>query len=65
MAVVSLENVFNPFGSIVKLSQNGDILKIIEAGNGEEWRFSCDVNEENEHLWIGSVAEPYVAKIKL
>ncbi|CDP07822.1 unnamed protein product [Coffea canephora] len=64
VAVNSPDNKINPFGLIVKLSQNGDVLKILEAGKGEAWRYSSDVNEVNENLWIGSVTEPYVAKLE-
>lgn len=65
VAVISLDTMVNPYGSIVKLSQNGDILKILEAGKGKAWRYSSDVNEQNKNLWIGSVAEPYVAKLNI
>ncbi|XP_027102931.2 protein STRICTOSIDINE SYNTHASE-LIKE 2 [Coffea arabica] len=65
VAVRSLDTKVNPYGSIVKLSQNGDILKILEAGNGEAWRYGSDANEQNKNLWIGSFTEPYVAKLKI
>ncbi|CDP07817.1 unnamed protein product [Coffea canephora] len=65
VAANSRDGIYNPLGMIVKLSQNGDILKVLEAGNGETWQLSSDVNEQNGSLWIGSVEESRVVKIKL
>ncbi|KAL3514058.1 hypothetical protein ACH5RR_026775 [Cinchona calisaya] len=55
----------NRYGLLVKLSQNGNILKTLRAEDGERWRYSSDVDEENENLWIGSVIESHVVKLEV
>ncbi|KAL3516945.1 hypothetical protein ACH5RR_023847 [Cinchona calisaya] len=54
----------NRYELLVKLSQNGNILKTLKAGDGETWRYSVDVAEKNGSLWIGSVVESPVVKLE-
>ncbi|XP_027124312.2 protein STRICTOSIDINE SYNTHASE-LIKE 10-like [Coffea arabica] len=65
VATNSRDGIFNPLGMIIKLSPEGDILKIIGAGNGVTWGFSSDVNEHNGNLWIGSVEGSRVVRLTL
>ncbi|KAL3516951.1 hypothetical protein ACH5RR_023853 [Cinchona calisaya] len=62
---VNSNNWESRYGLLVKLSQNGNILKTIKAGDGETWRYSSDAYEKNGDLWIGSVVEPRVVKLEV
>lgn len=52
-------------GVAVKLSENGDIVQIIEDKLGKVWKYSSEVHERDGYLWIGSVVMPYAVEIKI
>lgn len=50
----------------IRISEEGEVMEIIE-GNGElKWRTISEVEEgEDGIVWIGSINSPFAAKIKL
>ncbi|XP_071721241.1 protein STRICTOSIDINE SYNTHASE-LIKE 2-like isoform X2 [Rutidosis leptorrhynchoides] len=52
-------------GLAAKLGVDGEILKILEDTNGKIWKYASEVMEIDEHLWIGSVENPFVVKLKM
>lgn len=56
---------FKGCGIAVRLSENGEILEMLEDKYGKKWMFASEVEESNGYLWIGSVQMPYVFKQKL
>ncbi|KAL3637172.1 hypothetical protein CASFOL_019471 [Castilleja foliolosa] len=49
-----------PHATAVKLSNKGEILRVLEDVNGTTLRFISEIEERNGKLWIGSVLVPYV-----
>ncbi|XP_073154953.1 protein STRICTOSIDINE SYNTHASE-LIKE 10-like [Henckelia pumila] len=49
-----------PHAVAVKLSNEGDVLCILEDTKGETLKFISEVEEKNGKLWIGSVLMPYI-----
>ncbi|KAK1366020.1 Strictosidine synthase [Heracleum sosnowskyi] len=52
-------------GVAVKLSENGDIIQIIEDKLGKVWKYASEVYEKDGCLRIGSVVMPYAVEIKI
>lgn len=44
----------------IKLSQEGEVLEVLEDCEGKSVRFISEVEERNGKLWIGSVLMPFV-----
>ncbi|KAM7505282.1 hypothetical protein LguiB_004186 [Lonicera macranthoides] len=44
----------------IKLSQDGEVLEVLEDCEGKSVRFISEVEERNGKLWIGSVLMPFV-----
>ncbi|XP_027173873.1 protein STRICTOSIDINE SYNTHASE-LIKE 10-like isoform X1 [Coffea eugenioides] len=61
----SLLGDYGGHGLAVKLSENGDIIQILEDKSGETWKHSSEIAEENGYLWIGSVKLPYAVKLRV
>ncbi|XP_017976061.1 PREDICTED: protein STRICTOSIDINE SYNTHASE-LIKE 10 [Theobroma cacao] len=49
-----------PHAIAVKLSENGEILEVLEDTEGKTMRFISEVEEKDGKLWIGSVMMPFV-----
>ncbi|CAA0812820.1 Protein STRICTOSIDINE SYNTHASE-LIKE 10 [Striga hermonthica] len=49
-----------PHATVVKLSSEGEILRVLEDIDGKTLRFVSEVEEKDGKLWIGSVLVPYV-----
>lgn len=56
---------FRGCGLAVRLSENGEILEMLEDKYGKNWMFASEVEESNGYLWIGSVHLPFVFKQKV
>uniref|UniRef100_A0A5B7B917 Strictosidine synthase conserved region domain-containing protein n=1 Tax=Davidia involucrata TaxID=16924 RepID=A0A5B7B917_DAVIN len=44
----------------IKLSQEGEVLEVLEDSEGKSLRFISEVEEKNGKLWIGSVMMPFI-----
>ncbi|XP_057983523.1 protein STRICTOSIDINE SYNTHASE-LIKE 10 [Malania oleifera] len=44
----------------IKLSEEGEILEVLEDAEGKSLRFISEVEEKNGKLWIGSVLMPFI-----
>ncbi|KAA8517996.1 hypothetical protein F0562_015470 [Nyssa sinensis] len=44
----------------IKLSEEGEVLKVLEDCEGKNLRFISEVEEKNGKLWIGSVMMPFI-----
>ncbi|KAK2970489.1 hypothetical protein RJ640_023672 [Escallonia rubra] len=44
----------------MKLSEEGEVLKVLEDSGGNRLRFISEVEERNGKLWIGSVMMPFI-----
>ena len=49
-----------PHAIAIKLSENGEILEVLEDTEGKTMRFISEVEEKDGKLWIGSVMMPFV-----
>lgn len=49
-----------PHAVAVKLSNEGNVLRILEDTEGKTLKFISEVEEKNGKLWIGSVLMPYI-----
>ncbi|KAL3525443.1 hypothetical protein ACH5RR_013815 [Cinchona calisaya] len=65
VAVNSRNGQEHRFGLAIKLSEDGKVLETVEDVQGETWMYGSDANEQNGYLWIGSVMEPCVVKLKI
>lgn len=52
-------------GLAIRLSEQGDILEIIEYKSGNRGRSISEVEERDGILWVGSVDAPFVAKYNI
>lgn len=46
--------------SAIKLSENGEILEVLEDCEGKSMKFISEVEEKDGKLWIGSVLMPFI-----
>lgn len=53
--VVSYLMSFKGCGLAVRLSENGEVLQMVEDKYGKKWMFASEVEESNGYLWIGSI----------
>ena len=44
----------------VKLSERGQVIKVLEDAQGKKVRYASEVDERNGKLWIGSVMMPSI-----
>ncbi|OMP08476.1 Six-bladed beta-propeller, TolB-like protein [Corchorus olitorius] len=49
-----------PHATAIKLSENGEILQVLEDTEGKTMRLISEVEEKDGKLWIGSVMMPFV-----
>ena len=61
----SLVANFRGCGLAARLSENGDILEMLEDNSGSKWKFISEVEERNGKLYIGSVKMPFVGIQKM
>lgn len=52
-------------GLIIRLSEQGVILEMLEDTSGNRWKSISEVVEKDETLWIGSVTMPFAGKYKI
>ncbi|PQP91860.1 protein STRICTOSIDINE SYNTHASE-LIKE 2 [Prunus yedoensis var. nudiflora] len=52
-------------GLIIRLSEQGVILEMLEDTSGNRWKSISEVVEKDETLWIGSVKMPFAGKYKI
>ncbi|XP_021820499.1 protein STRICTOSIDINE SYNTHASE-LIKE 2-like [Prunus avium] len=52
-------------GLIIRLSEQGVILEMLEDTSGNRWKSVSEVVEKDETLWIGSVKMPFAGKYKI
>lgn len=52
-------------GLAAKLGVDGEMLKILENKNGKIWKYASEVMERDGYMWIGSVENPDVVKLKI
>lgn len=50
-----------PHATAIKLSEEGEVLKVLEDCEGKNVKFISEVEERNGKLWIGSVLMPFIA----
>lgn len=51
---------FKPHAIVVRLSEKGEVLEVLEDSEGKSLRFISEVEEKDGKLWIGSVMVPYI-----
>ncbi|PON40619.1 Strictosidine synthase [Trema orientale] len=51
-------------GLMMRLSEAGDVLDMLEDGSGVKWKAVSEVEEKDGNLWIGSIHKPYAGKFK-
>ncbi|CAI9099727.1 OLC1v1036590C1 [Oldenlandia corymbosa var. corymbosa] len=58
---------YSGLGMAAKLDQNGKIVEVLLDKSGAVWRYASEVDEERkgEFLWIGSVIESAVVKLRV
>lgn len=49
-------------GIVLRLSEEGDVLDLLEDKSGCKWNDVSEVEEKDGILWIGSVNSPFVGK---
>lgn len=49
-----------PHATAIRLSEEGEILEVLEDSEGKRLRFISEVEEKNGKLWIGSVLMPFI-----
>lgn len=49
-----------PHATAIKLSENGEILQVLEDTEGKTMRLISEVEEKDGKLWIGSVMMPFI-----
>eukprot|EP00249_Psilotum_nudum_P020653 c27793_g1_i6 orf=408-1631(-) len=60
--VYRLFNGGYPHGMVVRYSEQGQLLQVLEDEEGKVVKFASQVSEEDDgQLWIGSVLLPYIA----
>lgn len=52
-------------GLASKLGVDGKIMKTLDDVNGKIWRYASEVMEKDGYLWIGSVENSFVVKLKV
>lgn len=52
--------VCRPHATILKLSEEAEVLEVFEDTEGKTLRFPSEVEERDGKLWIGSVMMPYI-----
>lgn len=52
-------------GLIMRLSEEGDVLDMLEDRDGVKWKAVSEVEENDGNLWIGSIHKSYAGKFKL
>lgn len=52
---------YNPHAIAIKLSEKGEVQKVLEDLDGSIVKFISEVEERNGKLWMGSVLMPYIA----
>ncbi|PON75033.1 Strictosidine synthase [Parasponia andersonii] len=51
-------------GLMMRLSEAGGVLDMLEDGSGVKWKAVSEVEEKDGNLWIGSIYKPYAGKFK-
>ncbi|KAK9289915.1 hypothetical protein L1049_008076 [Liquidambar formosana] len=49
-----------PHATAIRLSEEGEVLEVLEDSLGKSLRFISEVEEKNGKLWIGSVMMPFL-----
>lgn len=57
-----LAKVKGSSGLAMRLSEEGDVLEIVEEGRGNRRKSISEVEERNGVLWVGSMEAPFAAK---
>ncbi|XP_024029333.1 protein STRICTOSIDINE SYNTHASE-LIKE 2 isoform X2 [Morus notabilis] len=52
-------------GLMIRLSEEGVLLDVLEDKSGVKWKAVSEVEERDGNLWIGSIHKPYAGKITL
>ncbi|KAF4402521.1 hypothetical protein G4B88_012306 [Cannabis sativa] len=52
-------------GLIMRLSEEGVVLDMVEDESGVNWKAVSEVEEKDGNLWIGSIHKAYAGKFKL
>ncbi|KAL5720052.1 hypothetical protein ACHQM5_012759 [Ranunculus cassubicifolius] len=62
-SIASKFAVSNPW--LVKLSDEGEIIDVLEDSEGKSLKYLSEVEERDGELWIGSVIMPFIGRLKL
>ncbi|KAL5546566.1 hypothetical protein UlMin_006253 [Ulmus minor] len=52
-------------GLILRLSEEGEVLDLVEDRSGLRWKSVSEVEERDGSLWIGSIDRPFAGKYKI
>ncbi|EXC19618.1 hypothetical protein L484_019364 [Morus notabilis] len=52
-------------GLMIRLSEEGVLLDVLEDKSGVKWKAVSEVEERDGNLWIGSIHKPCAGKITL
>ncbi|GMN60908.1 hypothetical protein TIFTF001_029999 [Ficus carica] len=52
-------------GLMIRLSEEGVVLDVLEDKSGVKWKSVSEVEERDGNLWIGSIHKPSAGKIRL
>ena len=56
---------WNGRGLMIRLSEEGVVLDVLEDKSGVKWKSVSEVEERDGNLWIGSIHKPSAGKIRL
>lgn len=48
------------YGIVIKLSENGELLEVLEDSKGKKVTFISEARERDGKLWLGSIATPHI-----
>ncbi|KZV32298.1 adipocyte plasma membrane-associated protein-like [Dorcoceras hygrometricum] len=49
----------------IRLDEDGNVMEILDGTMRRKWKFVSEVEEEDGHLWVGSVTRSFVVKQKI
>lgn len=56
---------WKPHSSVMKLSEEGETLQVLEDCEGKALKFASEAEEKDGKLWIGSVIMPFIGIYEL
>ena len=52
-------------GLMVRFSEEGSVLDVLEDTSGVKWNSVSEAEERDGNLWVGSIHKSYAGKLKL